>query len=190
MMLGRSVMGGWYAHWTEDGSQPYNKDGFSLYYREIDGPDSIMDSVRSRVDEDGGRAGIVFFKLCFVDFNGDDKDSARSNLKRNEGYVQKAYDIVVTGAGKKLIIGNALPQVKGATTGDLIWNHREYDKWLNEFAATHPGQVWIFDEYGILADGNGFLKKGFETSDDDSHPNDTAYTALDEGFFNLLKSIP
>ncbi len=189
MMLGRSVMGGWFTHWTGDTSRPYNKDGFSLYYREIDGPDSIMDSVGSRVNEDNGRAGIVFFKLCFVDFNGDDRGSARSNLKRNEGYAQKAYDIVVTGAGKKLIIGNALPQVKNATTDDLVWNHREYNKWLNEFAAAHPGQISIFDEYGILADDNGYLKSGFESSGDDSHPNDAGYTAMDGSFFELLKSI-
>ncbi len=157
MMLGRSVMGGWFAHWTGDSSQTYNKDGFSLYYREIDGPDSIVDSVQSRVKEDGGGAEIVFFKLCFVDFNGDDRDSARSNLKRNEGYAQAVYDIIVTGGGKKLVIGNALPQVKGATTDDLVWNHREYNKWLNDFSASHPGQVWIFDQYGILADGDGNL---------------------------------
>jgi hypothetical protein len=189
MTLGRSVMGGWFTHWTGDTSQPYNRDGFSLYYREIDGPDSIMESVKSRVDEDGGKASIFFFKLCFVDFNGDDRDSARSNLKRNEGYAQKAFDIVVTGAGKKLIIGNALPQVKDATNSDLVWNHREYNKWLAEFAAAHPGQVWIFDEYGILADGNGNLKSGYETSSDDSHPNDTGYTAMDDPLFALLKSL-
>jgi hypothetical protein len=189
MMLGRSVMGGWFTHWTGDTSQPYNKDGSSLYYREIDGPDSIMDSVQSRVTEDGGQAAIVFFKLCFVDFNGDDRDSARSNLERNEDYVQKAYDIIVSGAGKRLIVGNALPQVKGATTGDLVWNHREYNKWLNDFAAAHPGQVWIFDQYDILADGNGSLKDGYETSADDSHPNNAGYSAMDDPLFALLKSL-
>ncbi|MFA5866829.1 MAG: hypothetical protein WC891_02565 [Actinomycetota bacterium] len=189
MMLGRSVMNGWFTHWTGDSSQPYNKEGFSLYYREIDGPDSIMDSVQSRVEEDGGGAGIVFFKLCFVDFNGDDRDSARSNLKRNQAYAQKAYDVMVARAGKKLVIGNALPQVKGATTYDLVWNHREYNKWLNDFAAAHSGQVWIFDQYGILADGSGYLKSGYETSADDSHPNDAGYSAMDGPFFDLLKSV-
>lgn len=189
MMLGRSVMGGWFSHWTGDTSQPYDKDGFSLYYREIDGPDTIMDSVQSRVDEDAGKADIVFFKLCFVDFNEDDRDSARSNLKRNEGYVQKAYDIIVPGAGKKLIVGNALPQVKSATTADLVWNHREYNKWLNDFAAAHTGEVWVFDEYGILSDDSGNLKAEYSPEGEDSHPNDAGYTALDGPLFDLLKSI-
>jgi hypothetical protein len=189
MMLGRSVMGGWFTHWTGDTSRVCNKDGFSLYYREIDGPDSIMESAQSRVNEDGGKAAIVFFKLCFVDFNGDDRDSARSNLKRNEGYAQKAFDIVVTGAGKKLIIGNALPQVQSATTADLVWNHREYNKWLGEFAAAHPGQVHIFDQYSILSDDNGYLKSEYQTSTNDSHPNDAGYANMDDPLFALLKSL-
>lgn len=189
MMLGRSVMGGWFTHWTGDTSRPYDKDGFSLYYREIDGPDGIIDSVKSRVDEDAGKASIIFFKLCFVDFNGDDRDSARSNLERNESYVKRAFDIVVTQGGKKLVIGNALPQVKSATSDDLVWNHREYNKWLDDFAASHAGAVWIFNEYGVLADGNGFLKSGYETASDDSHPNDAGYAAMDGPLFELLKTI-
>lgn len=183
-------MGGWFRHWTGDTSKPYDKNGFTLYYLEIDGPDGIMVSVKSRVEENKSKGNIVFFKLCFVDFNGDDRDSARSNLKRNEGYVQKAYDLIVKQDDKKLIIGNALPQIKKDTTDDLVWNHREYNKWIADFAAAHPGQVYVFDEYGLLSDSKGILKSGYETASDDSHPNDTGYSALDAPLFDLLKSIP
>lgn len=188
MMLGRSVMSGWNDHWSRNNGQPFKDAGFNLYYSDIDSPDGMMDSVKGRLDEDKGKAEIIFFKLCFDDFQSGDKATAVDNLKRNKGLVQKAYQIVVVDHGKKLIIGNALPKVKDATDKDLIWNHKQYNQWLNEFASTHSGQVFIFDEYGVLAGLDGSLKSEYASAGDDSHPNDDGYDALDGPFLALLQS--
>lgn len=189
LMLGRSVMGGWFQHWGSDTSSPVGREGFTLYYGELSSPPEIVDSAKAKIDEYSDKTQIVFFKLCFVDFDSGSRSEARENLSRNKEYVENVYQYVVKERGKKLIIGNALPMVENYTNSDLVWNHREYNKWLGEFAQAHPGEVYIFDQYSILADSEGNLKREYAIDAEDSHPNDAAYSALDNPFFSLLKTL-
>ncbi len=188
LMLGRSVMGGWFSHWNAE-NNTYKHDGFTLYYGEIESPPDIIDSARDRIDGMNPNVKIVFFKMCFVDFAGGSREEARDNMNRNKGYVQDIYDIVVKEKGQKLIVGNALPQVKQDTTEDLVWSHLEYNQFLSDFAAQHPGQVYVFDEYGVLTDANGNLKPEYAQSAEDSHPNEAGYSAMDAPFFDLLATL-
>lgn len=183
LMLGRSVMGGWFQHWGHDGTSPVEKDGFSLRYREIEGPEGIGRSASEAIRE-AAPGSTVFFKFCFVDFAAQDVASARAELERNKGYV----DVVVSAAeerGVKLIIGNALPNVASQTNRYLVKEHRDYNAWLEQVASEHSDTVRIFDEYSVLADADGALKVSYAVGSDDAHLNETAYTAMDEAFFEF-----
>lgn len=188
-MLGRSVMNGWFAHWTGDSGKPYRRDGFVLYRAEVESPPEIARSAEEQVAENKDKVKIVFFKLCFVDFVGGSREEAGENLSQNKGYVERVYRSVVEDQGLKLIVGNALPQAENNTDQHLVWNHRQYNAWLKEFAASHADSVYVFDQYSLLADRDGNLNAAYATDPDDSHPNDQGYTALDESFFALLKTV-
>lgn len=189
LMMGRSVMEGWFVHWgsTSDFSKPVQHGGFVFYYKVLDVPPDIVDSVKKYLDEDKDNNSIVFFKLCFDDFQGSSKSEAKANLTRNKKYIQGVYDLVAKERGLKLIIGNALPKVKEATDSQLVWNEQSYNSWLQQFAQEHQNEVYIFDQYSVLADPQGNLKKEYAVDEYDSHPNDKAYSALDDSFFNFLK---
>lgn len=189
LMLGRSVMGGWFEHWGSDTSSPVKREGFTLYYGELNTPPEIVNSAEEKVGEYSDKIQIVFFKLCFDDFESGSRSEAKENLSQNKEYVEEVYQIMVKENGFKLIIGNALPKVKNYTNSDLVWNHREYNKWLDEFAQKHPGEVYIFDQYSILSTSEGNLKKEYAIDVEDSHPNDAAYSALDGFFFALLRTL-
>ncbi len=184
LMLGRSVMGAWFSHWGYDGTNPVVRDGLSLTYREVEGPDGIARSASEAIA--GAEPGsTVFFKFCFVDFTGSDDQSARDELERNEGFVRE----VVAAAEKRgvsLIIGNALPQVASQSNSSLVREHRAYNAWLDKLASEHSGTVRVFDEYSVLAGANGALRPDFASAPDDAHPNDKAYDALDEAFFAFM----
>jgi hypothetical protein len=185
-MLGRSVMNGWFSHWESDPGQPYYRDRFVLQYHEIQGPPDIVTSVAAIVDSlTMSENPVVFFKFCFVDFEGGDSQAAQTNLDRNLGYIQQVYD-TASHRGLRLILGNALPQVSRYTDSWLVWNHRQYNQRLGDFAAQHQN-VKVFDLYSVLSDANGALKAAYATSSDDSHPNDAGYTALDVPFFAFLE---
>ena len=186
-MMGRSTMAGWFSHWGSDGSTEVKNGRFVLGYKEVEPPPQIVNSVRNYLAA-ATRRPMVFFKLCFVDFEGGSQEAAVANLQRNKTYVRRAYRVVVTRYHKRLIIGNALPKVAAETDAWLVWNHQQYNAWLSDFAAAHPGQVYIFDQYDILADDDGNLRADFASAVDDSHPNDAGYTAMDAVFFPFLRS--
>lgn len=187
LMLGRSVMWGWFEHWGSDGSSPVKREGFILYYRELEVPPEIAGSTRDYVDEFADKKPIVFFKFCFDDFWASSPGEVKENLAENKKYIEQVYDIVVKEKGLKLIIGNALPKVRVYTDANLVRTEREFNSWLRSFAKRHSGEIYIFDQYSILSDRGGNLKTRFAQSPEDSHLNDKAYSALDDSFFKLLK---
>jgi hypothetical protein len=183
-MLGRSVMAGWFSHW---GSDPYVSGRFLLEYHQVQPPPEIVASVQSIVDSLSSCDNpAVFFKFCFVDFVGGDSVSAQTNLDTNLACIQRVYDAVVAGRSLDLVIGNALPQVASATDPWLVWNHRQYNRRVADFAAAHP-RVAVFNMYAVLADADGNLLPGYATSSDDSHPNNAGYVALDAAFFPFIE---
>ncbi|MDP1809326.1 MAG: SGNH/GDSL hydrolase family protein [Actinomycetota bacterium] len=186
-MMGRSVMAGWFAHMGSDGIRPVKRGRFVFTYKAIAPPPKIVNSVRKHLAA-AERRPMVFFKLCFVDFEGGTQEDAQANLTRNKTYIRRAYRVVVTTYHKRLIIGNALPKVAGETDTWLVWNHQQYNAWLNGFAAGHPGQVYIFSMYDVLRDGSGNLRADYATSASDSHPNDAGYSALDAVYLPFLRS--
>ncbi len=188
LMMGRSVMGGWFEYWDSDTSQPVKQGDFVLYYKEIETPPDIVDSAKDYVDEIDDDNTIVFFKFCFDDFWAGDRSETKANLSDNKKYIRQVYDAVADEHGLKLIIGNALPKVKTYTDSDLVWNHRSFNEWLEEFANDHSGEVYIFDQYSVLTDSKGNLKSGYAIDREDSHLNEKAYSALDEDFFDLLET--
>ena len=189
LMLGRSVMGSWFDHWDYDYEAPVNRNDFTLYYEELEIPPDIANSAEERIDEYSDKADIVFFKLGFDDFEYGSEQETRDNLKQNKEYIEQVYESAVKENGKKLIIGNALPRVKTYTDSDLVQLHRKYNKWLNDFAKKHSGEVYVFDQYSILTDSKGNLKSQYALEEEDSHLNDAAYDPLDKKLFPLLKQI-
>jgi len=183
LMLGRSVAYGWAEYmglqWQEDESYLGDYDGRSFRYLHMDYPPDIDDSaIRAMGTYD---FDIVFFKLCFVDFGSEYGDM----LQEDEQYVENVYQEAVVRRGKKLIVGNALPQVSRDTTPGLKQNHKAYNDWLDGFASSHRG-VYVMDLHGSLADSGGALKSEYASSYDDSHPNNAGYARMTPEFMSVI----
>lgn len=189
LMMGRSVLGGWFRHWTGDPGQPARRGDFTLRYVEIASPPDIANSVAGKLEGVKNDKTIVFFKFCFDDFAGSSREEAATSLAEKKKYVKQVYDTVVKKHGLRLIIGNALPKVKSATDVWLVGNERQFNAWLDGFAAQHEDKVTVFDEYGVLADDSGNLKAEYAPNPDDSHPNDAGYAALDPRFDEILETL-
>ncbi len=176
-MNGRSVMEGWMSHWGYTGEGTVASNGYAFDYRELDG-ERIVSSFTSNVDglEPGS---VVFFKFCFVDFNGE-------NLEERERQVEEVISAALD-RQLRLIIGNALPVREQDGSEGMLSEYRAFNAFVAEKAAGHPGSVWAYDFYGVLAGSDGWLKPEYQT--EDSHPNDVAYSELDKSFFTLLDEI-
>jgi len=194
LLLGRSVTGNWanylgleYTCQDEQCSSSTYEGDYSKYhfiYQELSSPPDIVDSAISALDTYGDKSDYVFFKLCFVDF---ESDTSGANLKANEGYVEKVYDEIVVKRKKILIVGNALPKVKGETDSALVANHKAYNAWLNNFASTHSN-IKVLDLYGTVSDTDGSLKSSYAIDSEDSHLNNAAYAQITPKFLSLLES--
>lgn len=190
-MCGRSVLEGWFEHlgWDYDPGNSVVFDGYELYYHGMESPPGIVESaveVARRIGKRGG--GIMFFKLCFEDFEGGDESSARANLRRNKEIIQA----VVEAASEEeliLILGNALPMVPAYTDQWLVDNHREYNLFLEELAAGRGGRVLVFDLYGTLATPGGWLHPEYAAEPEDSHLNGDAYSAWDQAFHDVMTPL-
>lgn len=186
-VLGRSVTYGWFRHWgwPEDDEVPVVRGRYVLYHRNIEPPDDMVTSVRDILrDIPDASNPTIHWKFCFDDFSGGDE--AQIALARDQKIVQQVYQIVVEQHKHRLIIGNALPKVAQDVDPELVKAQRQYNQWLAQFASSHPDQVFVFDQYALLADTNGMLRGNFATARDDSHPNDAGYRAMDGPYFNLL----
>jgi hypothetical protein len=166
-------------------------DGYNLTYREMDVPPGIVDTAREAAREAAGGGGrVMFFKLCFDDFEGGDEDAARENLENNIGMIGEVAEAAVDEEGLILILGNALPKVREYTDEWLVWNQREYNQLLEELADTYGGKVVILDLYGTLSTSGGWLDPGYAADPYDSHLNDAAYEALDVVLSDILEGLP
>lgn len=193
LIMGRSVAYHWMEYlgfeWTCDdeecatGSPRGNYDDYYFIYYELEYPPEIATSAADGVDMYGTDAEVVFFKFCFVDFAADD---TLQNAYDNEELAEDVYQYVVVDRGKKLIIGNALPQVSGDTEPALVENHKEFNTWLDNFASTHDN-VQVLDLNGILADSSGNLKEEYAVSSNDSHLTEAAYDEIMPEFMALLE---
>ena len=175
-MNGRSVMYNWMSHWGYGGDGTVTREGYTISYKELNA-DDIANSFASNVA--GLPPGFVtFFKFCFADFNG-------SNLAQRE---KEVGQVIATAKARqlKLMIGNALPVRKEDGSAQMVREYRDYNVFLTRQAASNP-DVWVYDFYGVLAGGDGFLKPEYQT--EDSHPNDKAYQVLDQSFFPLLQRV-
>ena len=188
-MCGRSVLGGWFDHWgwDYDPQNPVRFGRYYLVYREMEVPPGITDSAADAA-RTAAAAGsqAVFFKLCFVDFVGGDEYGARDNLQANNGIVRDVVETAVEEEGLTLILGNALPTVREYTDDWLVWNHREYNRFLDELASGSGGKIVILDLYGTLAAPEGWLLPEYAADPYDSHLNDAAYEALDAELGEIL----
>lgn len=192
-MCGRSVLGGWFEHWgwDYDPGNPVTFDGYTLVYHEMESPPGIVGTALKVVRQVGDRGGgTVFFKLCFADFVGGDEYGARENLETNKEIIRTITDAAASDEGLILILGNALPMVREYTDNWLVWNHREYNRFLDELAGSYKGRVLILDLYGTLAASDGWLRPDYASDPSDSHLNDKAYSALDKVFRGVLGKLP
>lgn len=200
VMTGRSTMGLWFKHWrwplllrwkTTYRSWPFPYSthvagSVGLFYRPLDGPGAgeierwgepmaaSFDSVLAAEEFDA-----AFFKFCFVDFDlraGQDAGERLAAMRRTVERVRESC----ARRGIPLVIGNALPL--GRPTADVVDLQRRFNAWLDEFASGN-NDVRVFDFFSRLAGPDGALKPELARSADDPHPNDRAFSALDDAFF-------
>ena len=191
-MCGRSVLGGWFEHWGWgwDYEDPVSFHGYSMIYHEMDSPPGIAGTAREVIDEVSGRGGgVVFFKLCFADFEGGDRENAETNLERNEDVAKEVVNAAMEKGNVTLLLGNALPVVREYCDEWLVKNQRGYNAYLEDLAEANPGRVVVVDLYDILATPDGRLRPEYAADPYDSHLNDAAYKALDPELENALSKL-
>ncbi len=185
VMLGRSVMAGWFEHWGA-GDGEHERDGVTLLYREVASPPDLGWSAAEHV-AGAPRGTVVFFKPCFVDFWAATASDIDANVRELVGYAEAVLD-AADGRGLTVILGTALPRVSAETSPALVETHRRYAREL-ERLANGRDDVLVFDLNGVLAAPDGSLRADFAASPDDSHLNDAAYEALDARLFELLGTL-
>ncbi|MDP2183023.1 MAG: SGNH/GDSL hydrolase family protein [Actinomycetota bacterium] len=186
LMLGRSVMRGWFDYWEWDGEDPVLDRDYAFYYAELASPPDIGKSAAGYIAQvpDGT---VVFFKLCFVDFEANSSADVSARLKENVGYARQVVK-ATKGRDITLVLGNALPRVTGETTRELVDLHKKYNAELDKLAEGNKN-VHVFDLYGTLVSQGGALPKGLAVSPEDSHLNGVGYAVLDEEFFPFLGKL-
>lgn len=209
-MAGRSVMRQWFKYWNYPRAlsryavhlpwpipwKEYAKDGFRFRYVRIvqpraDGPgeaygQEALSALRRQVSGEGFDA--LFFKLCYIDFR-DRRIRDEGTRKEVFGRMRTLLEKVHSFAGEQgvpLIAGNALPVL--APTEHAQRLRREYNAWLAEYAAKH-GDTALFDQFGLLTDGAGRLRRELARGPFDNHLNDRAYAILDESLFRTLSGL-
>ena len=192
-MCGRSVLGAWFEYWGWDWDyeEPVHLDGFSLYYHEMDVPPEIVYTAAEVADNLGSQGGgVMFFKLCFADFEGGDQSTAGDNLENNKGIIRDVVEAAVEENGLVLILGNALPVVREYFDRWMFWNQQEYNAFIEELSREYGGQVLVLDLYGTLASPEGWLRPEYAVDPYDSHLNEAAYSALDPVLKGVLDRLP
>lgn len=188
-MCGRSVLGGWFDHWgwDYDPGNPVRFGRHYLVYRGMNVPPGIAGTAADAAHE-AAEAGsrTIFFKLCFADFSGGGEDGARENLLGNQEIIRDVVESAVEEEGLTLILGNALPTVREYTDDWLVWNHREYNRFLDELAGDSGGGIIVLDLYGTLATPEGWLLPQYAADPYDSHLSGAAYDALDTELEKIL----
>jgi hypothetical protein len=185
LMLGRSVMGDWFDHWGWDGEHAVTREGYALYYGELASPPDIADTAIAYVQRVPDTT-VIFFKLCFVDFQAGSPADIDASLAETVGYVEQVIE-AARARGLTLIVGTALPQTASNTTVDLAELHARYNSAIRELASAHD-QTYVFDLHDSLSNPSGVLYKGFAVMPGDAHLTDTAYFELDERFFEFLET--
>lgn len=185
-LFGRSVTEGWFGHWGVGPGRGYQRGRFRLLHRPFSPYDPDVTLWPAQIDQTLQRYGRfvhgVQYKLCFVDFR------PSTDLQPYRELADAVYRVVVQKHGRRLIIGNALPAVAGASSPSLVAVQRAYNAFLARFAAAHP-KVVIFDQYAVLADKEGYLRAEYAASPADSHLNGQGYAALDAAYFALLERV-
>ncbi|MDZ4063317.1 MAG: hypothetical protein U1E22_01505, partial [Coriobacteriia bacterium] len=145
LMLGRSVMRGWFDYWKWDGGDPVLDRSYAFYYAELASPPDIGKSAADYISQipDGT---VVFFKLCFVDFEAHSSADVKARLGENAGYARQVVK-ATKGRDITLVLGNALPRVTGETTRELVDLHKKYNAELAKLAKENK-HVHVFDLYG------------------------------------------
>jgi len=192
-MCGRSVLGGWFEHWGWDWDyeNPVRLDGYSLYYHEMDVPPEIIYSAAEVADGLGRQGGgVMFFKLCFDDFEGGDQSSAGDNLENNKEIIREVVRAAVEDNGLTLILGNALPVVREYFDRWMLWNQQEYNAFIAGLSREYGDRVLVLDLYGTLASPEGWLRPEYAADPYDSHLNAAAYSALDPVLRDALDRLP
>ena len=189
-MCGRSVLGGWFEHWgwDYDYDSPHSFGSYGLVFHEMDVPPGIVDTAVDVAREAAaGGDGLMFFKLCFDDFEGGDEDEAAVNLEENKRMLSEIVEVAVEEEGLTVIVGNALPRVREYSDEWLVWNHREYNRFLEELSDAYGGRVIVLDLYGTLSTPEGWLRPEYAVDAYDSHLSEQAYDALDAELAGILR---
>ena len=184
LMLGRSVMGGWFSHWGD--WQHVTRDGYELFYGEMDSPPEIANSAIRIINQRNVDATwAVFFKFCFVDFDVYSQQEAQQRLNENKALLEQVRQEVRTNKKAYLIIGTALPEVSENSNQHIKWLHQQFNSWVKTLPPT-DSRIKVFDLHAFLVDGNGNLRNDYKAGNYDSHLNNKAYNALDQQFFPFL----
>lgn len=186
LMMGRSVMRGWFDHWGAGGATNASLGDHGFTYLEVPGPPEIGSAGAAAVER-LPEGSVVFFKLCFVDFQAWSDADAQTCARTNLGYIETVHEACAD-RGLTLIVGNALPQVAGATTPALVKAHRAYNEGLERLEA-ESDDLLVLDMYGVLADESGALKPSYAASAEDSHLSEAAYDALDDRYLEILERV-
>lgn len=184
LVYGRSVTEDWFRFRGVPSGRGYQRGRYRLVHNSFEPyqPDIVRwpAQIVSDLQRFGKYVKAVHYKLCFVDFN------EKSNIGDYRELANEIFQDVVIERKKLLIVGNALPLVAESSSAPIIAQQRAYNEMLRTLSLKHPKQVFIFDQYALLANASGHLKTEFAASKTDSHLNLRGYEALEKAYFAFL----
>jgi len=114
---------------------------------------------------------VIAFKSCFPTSNIADD----GQLAAYQSYYLSIRDTMDQHPEKIFIVLTPPPQVPADTDSSEAARARAFANWLgsDEFLAGHPN-VFTFDFFDLLADGDNVLRREYRTGPHDAHPNQRA----------------
>ncbi len=149
---------------------------------------------------DGKENDIVMFKSCYPNSNITADGNPPGNpteLTKTLWNYKAVFENLKTQFSKNpnkiFIYVTAPPLVPNQTTPENAARARQFNNWVkNDFLAKYKQEtglnnLFVFDFYDLLADGNNTLRSEYRRSDNDSHPNIRGSQEATKMFMQFLR---
>jgi hypothetical protein len=148
-------------HWDVPGDNTDPDGWYAVFNQPVTDPPTNTFSHMLQFD-------IIIFKSCFP--SSDIWDEAR--LEEYRSYYLSIRDVIDQHPDKLFVAWTTPPLVPNATTPDNAHRASRWAAYLtsDDYLAGHPN-IAVFDIFSIWSDRDGYLRREYRVSEDDSHPN-------------------
>jgi len=126
---------------------------------------------------------VIAFKSCFPVSN----IESDAQLAEYQSHYLSIRDRMDQHPEKMFVIVTQPPEVPANSSPDAAARARAFVNWLqsDEYLAGHPS-IFVFDFFGLLTDGDNFLRPEYRMDEYDAHPNELANRTIGPLFVDFL----